>query len=367
MAIGRCSESASAVERARTFQIGADAQADVAPAGRRESATGALWRFWRNACAPLADGRSTMFRFDRDRDVPGGGHPRASGGYYHLSFRSGSRSRGSCARAAHAYITRSDEYVGGDRDEAVYTESDHMPSWADDDANVYWDSADLYERANGRLYISADFALPVGLDGDDQSSLASTFAHELTDEEQLPYTLAIHSGRDSDGQEHNPHAHLMISERQNDGIERDQSDWFRRANSADPEGGGAPKSRTFHGRDWMEQARSRWAELTNQMRESRGRHERVDHRSYERQGVDREPGEHYGPAAAHMASRGLDHERLREVSASLDAGDAIRSIDRDIEVLDRVSRSSPSDRYGRSGATPTSATYGRDEDLSPGR
>ena len=132
-------------------------------------------------------------------------------------------------------------------------------------------------------------------------SLASAFAHELTDEEQLPYTLAVHSGRDANGNEHNPHAHLMISERQNDGIDRDPAEWFRRANSANPERGGAPKSRTFHGREWMEQARGRWAELTNQMLEARGREERVDHRSYERQGVDREPGEHFGPAAAHMA------------------------------------------------------------------
>ena len=167
--------------------------------------------------------------------MPAGGHARASGGCYHLSFRSGSRSRGSCARAAHDYITRREEYDDPDRDEAVYTESGHMPSWAEEDAAVYWDSADLYERANGRLYISADFALPVGLDTDDQSALASAFAHELTDEEQLPYTLAVHSGRDANGNEHNPHAHLMISERQNDGIERDQSQWFRRANSANPE------------------------------------------------------------------------------------------------------------------------------------
>ena len=134
-----------------------------------------------------------MSTFDKDRDVPGGGHARSSGGCYHLSFRSGSRSRGSCARATHAYITRSEEYDGPDRDEAVYTESGHMPSWAEDDASLYWDGADLYERANGRLYISADFALPVGLDTDEQSTLASALAHELTDDEQLPYALAVHS------------------------------------------------------------------------------------------------------------------------------------------------------------------------------
>lgn len=308
-----------------------------------------------------------MSGFDRDRDVAGGGHARGSGGCYHLSFRSGSRSRASCARAAYAYITRSAEYDGGDRDEAVYTESAHMPSWAEDDASVYWDSADLYERANGRLYISADFALPVGLDAEDQSTLASAFARELTDDEELPYTLAIHSGRDADGQEHNPHAHLMISERQNDGIERDPAEWFRRANSADPARGGAPKSRTFHGREWMESARKRWGELTNQMLDARGRAERVDHRSYARQGVDREPGEHYGPAAAHMASRGRDHERLRDASASLDVGDALRSIDHDIEVLERSASTRSSGRGDESGTMATPAGSERDEDLTPGR
>jgi hypothetical protein len=55
----------------------------------------------------------------------------------------------------------------------------------------------------------------------------------------------------------------MISERRNDGIERSREQWFRRANSEYPERGGAPKSRAFHGREWMERARGRWAELTN--------------------------------------------------------------------------------------------------------
>jgi hypothetical protein len=307
-----------------------------------------------------------MSAFDGNPDVPGGGHARGGGGCYHLSFRSGSRGRGSCARAAHAYITRSEEYDDPDRDEATYTESGHMPSWAEDDASAYWDSADLYERANGRLYISADFALPLDLDADDQTALASAFVHELTDEEHLPYTLAIHGARDENGNEHNPHAHLMISERQNDGIDRDPTEWFRRANSASPDRGGAPKTRTFHGREWMEHARERWAELTNQMLQARGREERVDHRSCQRQGVDREPGEHYGPAAAHMAGRGVHHERLTGAAASLDVRDAIRSIDRDIELLERASASA-AERDEKPVRTSTPAGAGRDDDLSPGR
>jgi hypothetical protein len=118
----------------------------------------------------------------------------------------------------------------------------------------------------------------------------------------------------------------------------------------------------------MEHARERWVDLTNRILEARGRDERVDHRSDERQGVDREPGEHYGPAAAHMASRGLDHERLRDASASLDVRDATRSVERDVQALERGSRSSSSsDRGAGSGGTPTPAAAERDEDLTPGR
>jgi MobA/MobL family len=275
--------------------------------------------------------------FDRYPPVPRGGRSATTSvgvSFYHLSFRSGSRAGGACAGAAHAYITRTEEYDDPDRDADVHTESDHMPSWAQDDPHEYWDAADVFERANGRLYLSADFALPRDLDREDQIELAHAFAQELTKDERLPYTLAIHEGRDADGREHNPHAHLMVSERRNDGIERRREQWFRRANSEHPERGGAPKSRTFHGRDWMERARGRWAELTNATLERCGRDERVDHRSYERQGVDREPGEHFGPGAAHAVAQGRSHDRLEAAAALADQQEALRAIEDEIARLE---------------------------------
>jgi hypothetical protein len=255
----------------------------------------------------------------------------AGGGCYHLSFRSGSRAGGACAASAYDYITRSGDYDDPERDEALHVESGHMPAWAEDEARAYWDGADLFERANGRLYVSADFALPRRLDADDQVALAQAFAHELTDAEQLPYTLAIHAGADADREEHNPHVHLMVSERQHDGVARDQTAWFRRANRAHPERGGAPKSRTFHGREWMEHARERWAALTNDALARRGRDERVDHRSYARQGVDREPGRHYGPAAALMVARGCSHDRLESVLERVTDRERLGAVDRELE------------------------------------
>src|SRR4029450_6145597 len=100
-----------------------------------------------------------------------------------------------------------------------------MPTWAEDDPRDYWDAADLHERANGRLYVSADFALPRDLSEEDQSALARSFAREPPAEEPLPSPLGIPAGKDADGRDHNPHAHLMISERQNDGIERTKEQW----------------------------------------------------------------------------------------------------------------------------------------------
>jgi hypothetical protein len=279
-----------------------------------------------------------MVELDYEKSLykTGGGGPRGGrGGCFHLSFRSGSRAGGACARTSYEYVTRSGEYGDDpDRDDLVYTESGHMPAWAADHPEDFWDAGDLYERANGRLYVSADFALPIELDREAQIELAEEFAHELTDKEQLPYTLAIHAGRDEDGQEHNPHAHLMFSERRNDGIERSREDWFGRANREHPELGGAPKSRTFHGSEWVERARERWADLANAALERAGSATRVDHRSYERQGIDLQPGEHYGPSAAHVVTRGHAHERLSEAVDLVDDHDAVRQIDDQISRLE---------------------------------
>lgn len=135
--------------------------------------------------------------------------------------------------------------------------------------------------------------------------VARDFVEALTDRERLPHTFAIHAGRDRDGQEDNPHVHVSISEHQNDGIERSPhtgSDGW--ANREHPERGGALKNRAFHGREWVEKARETLAGSINEKLQALGRDERVDYRSFFRQGVDREPGEHFGPSAAHMFMEG---------------------------------------------------------------
>ena len=92
-----------------------------------------------------------------------------------------------------------------------------MPEWAEDDPRCYWEAADEHERVNGRLFREVEFALPRELNEGEQVELAREFASKLTSAggERLPYTLAVHRGKGE-----NPHAHLMISERANDGVKR---------------------------------------------------------------------------------------------------------------------------------------------------
>ena len=107
------------------------------------------------------------------------------------------------------------------------------------------EAADEHERANGRLFREVEFALPTELTRSERLEAAREFAHFLTDRERLPYTLAIHRGRGE-----NPHCHLVISERSNDGLERTAETWFKRYNGKAPEQGGARKCPTSS-KEWL--------------------------------------------------------------------------------------------------------------------
>ena len=187
---------------------------------------------------------------------------------FHLKMSVGSRADGRSAAAKADYIEREGRYEQ-DREELEHRESEHMPEWAESDPRSYWEAADEYERANGRLYREIQFALPKELSEAERRELASGFAKRLTEGERLPYTLAVHRG---DGE--NPHAHLMLSERANDGIERSREQWFRRHNAAAPEKGGARKSRVAVPQAWLEDTRE-----ANGALERAGYGERIDHRS----------------------------------------------------------------------------------------
>ena len=85
------------------------------------------------------------------------------------------------------------------------------------------------------------------------------FAERVCGGERLPYTLALHKGAaETPDKPDNPHAHLMFSERGNDGIARSEEQWFKRHNPKAPEQGGARKSRASKAGDWLDTTRQAW-------------------------------------------------------------------------------------------------------------
>jgi predicted nucleic acid-binding Zn-ribbon protein len=114
----------------------------------------------------------------------------------------------------------------------------------------------------------------------------------------------------------NPHAHVMLTLRAMD----EQGKWLpksRKVYDLDENGerirlpSGNWKSHKENTTDWNEQWhaeiwRTGWADIQNQYLEAASRPERVDLRSYERQGIDQIPTVHMGPAVTQMERRGIE-------------------------------------------------------------
>jgi hypothetical protein len=73
---------------------------------------------------------------------------------------------------------------------------------------------------------------------------------------------------------------------------------------------------------WREQ----WANLVNRHLERHGHEARVDHRSLEAQGIDREPTVHLGYAANEMAQRGAQSDRMDALQAVMPVGVIYRMV-----------------------------------------
>ena len=243
---------------------------------------------------------------------------------YHLKASFGSRAGGQSASAKSDYIEREGRYEK-DGEELEHKEHGNMPEWAEDDPGKYWEAADEHERANGRLYSEVQFALPKELSEQQRREVAGRFAARLTGGERLPYTLAVHRGGPAG---ENPHAHLMFSERGQDGIERSREQWFRRYNGKAPEKGGARKSRAAKAGDWLEKTREAWERTANRALERAGHGEQIDRRSLadrreeayragdlERAAeLSREPNVHLGPARHRGVGGAALQEKLQKAA-----------------------------------------------------
>ena len=205
-----------------------------------------------------------------------------------------------------AYIAREGQYANrlerGEKLEA--TEAGNMPAWAQSNPQAFWQAADAFERKNGTTYREMEIALPRELDADQRAALVREFVRQEIGDRHA-YQWAIHTPTAADGQEQ-PHVHLMFSERQRDGIERDPEQYFKRYNAKAPEKGGARKGYGPSAGQTLTKAeraaelkelRGRWEAMCNAHLERAGVEQRIDMRSHAERGTGLEPERKQLPSA----------------------------------------------------------------------
>ena len=245
---------------------------------------------------------------------------------YHCSIKIISRGKGKSAVAAAAYRSGenlTNEYDGITHDYTrkggvVHTEillPDNAPAEYADRA-VLWNAVEKIEKAkNAQLAREIEIALPKELTREQGISLVREYVKEQFVNAGMCADIAIHDKEDG-----NPHAHVMLTIRP---IEQDGT-WGAKQKKEyvlDRDGNKIydPKKRSYKCKsipatDWNDQTkaeewRSAWAEICNRALEQNGHTERIDHRSYARQGIDRIPTVHLGIAAFQMEKRGIPTER----------------------------------------------------------
>ena len=244
---------------------------------------------------------------------------------YHCSIKIVSRGKGKSAVAAAAY--RSGEKLTNEWDGLThdYTKKGgvvhseillpaHAPP-AFSDRSTLWNSVELSEKSNNaQLAREVEIALPVELSGEEQTRLVREYCSSQFVSKGMIADFNLH---DTGGG--NPHAHILLTMRPLD----EKGAWLPKSKKEyvlDENGekirlpSGRYKTRKVDLVDWNDREnaevwRRAWADLANEFLAQNNRPERIDHRSYERQGIEQIPTVHVGVSATQMEKKGIVTER----------------------------------------------------------
>ncbi len=248
---------------------------------------------------------------------------------YHFHVTQIKRSAGQSVTAAAAYRAGErlhSEYYGTDSDYTrkggvVHTEillPDHAPrEYAD--RQTLWDAVEATERGKkAQLAYSFDIALQNEFSLEENIALARRFVSEQFVARGMIADLAVHMP-EKDGGIENPHFHVLCPIRPLNpdgtwGAKQRREYLFDENGKPILDDAGHQKFNAVPTTDWgkpetLEAWRQAWADMCNQMFREKQQHTRIDHRSYERQGVDRIPTVHEGPNVRQMKARGIETDK----------------------------------------------------------
>ena len=264
----------------------------------------------------------------------------------HLEIRIVQRSKGSSAVAGAAYQAGEKLFSEYDqkmknylyKKEVVYTEvmlpTNAPPGYAD--RATLWNAAEEVEKQwNSQLARRFVVALPREAPTAMYPQMMQEYCREHFVSKGMCCDFAIH---DPDPPGHNPHCHIMLTMRAID----ENGKWLpksRKVYDLDENGerirlpSGNWKSHKEDTVDWNEQYhaeewRHGWELVQNKYLELAGSPERVDMRSYERQGLDKIPTVHMGAAVCALERKGIETNignLNRDIKAANRMMNAIRS------------------------------------------
>ena len=151
---------------------------------------------------------------------------------------------------------------------------------------VLWNAAEQKEtRKNSQTARSIDAALPRELSRDEQIDLVRNFIAQNFTSYGMCVDFAIHDKNDG-----NPHVHILLPTRRVD------------------KNGFTVKDRSWNDKALLEQWRESWADWCNHKLYFVS-DERIDHRSYKDQGIDKIPTVHLGAGACAIEKKGKKTDR----------------------------------------------------------
>ena len=185
----------------------------------------------------------------------------------------------------------------------------------------------IEKACNSQLARELEVALPIELSREEQVRIVRAYCSSQFVSRGMCADFNIH-----DTGSGNPHAHILLTMRPID----EKGAWLPKSKKEyvlDENGekirlpSGRYKTRKVDLVDWnnrenAEVWRRAWADLANEYLEKNNRPERIDHRSYERQGIDQIPTVHIGVAASQMEKKGIATER-GELNRSIKAANRL--------------------------------------------
>jgi Ti-type conjugative transfer relaxase TraA len=247
---------------------------------------------------------------------------------YHLHVKVIGRKFGSSAVASAAYRSASrlrDERIDRVQDFSAKRGVVHsevmLPEGAPEawsDRERLWNDVEAFEvRKDAQLAREVEFAIPREMNEAQGIELARDFVRGEFVDRGMIADLNVHWDMAEDGMP-KPHAHVMLTMRAVD------------------ENGFGPKVREWNRTEMVQCWRERWAELANERLAELDIDARIDHRSFEAQGIALEPQSQIGAPAQRIEGEGIEAADRAEMHREIARNNGARIIANPSIALDAI-------------------------------